>query len=162
MIFPGQGKMPTRLKMIKLAFVLESQTEVYVEFNCDREQAHSIKKVLYDRAATTKFLGESRVKLERKNLTQVGWECKDGDETESNHEGEQSHVPPCWGFLVFLHHLHMDVRFLIGAVPKLLPDLLAMVEICIYNERCDCCERQSVRQGECSGEEKWRIGFVRL
>jgi hypothetical protein len=33
MIFQGQGKMPTRLKVIKLACVLESQTEVWVEFN---------------------------------------------------------------------------------------------------------------------------------
>jgi hypothetical protein len=72
-----------------------------------------------------------------RELTQVRWERQYSNETESYHNREQTHVPPGRGFSVLLHHLHVDIRFLFGTISELLPDLLSMIEVGVYDQRSD-------------------------
>jgi hypothetical protein len=50
-----------------------------VQLESDREQTRSIRSGLYEDVQARRKFVESNVTRERNNLTQVGWECKDGD-----------------------------------------------------------------------------------
>jgi hypothetical protein len=67
--------------------------------------------------------------------TQICRERQDSNETESNHKTNKIHMPPCRSFSVLAHHFHMNFRFLFGTIPELLPDLLSVVEVSVYNQR---------------------------
>lgn len=55
----------------------------------------------------------------------------------STDDGKEREVPPRWCLFVLSHQFHVDVRLFCGAVHVLLPDVLAMVKIRVYNERGD-------------------------
>ncbi len=48
-------------------------------------------------------------------------------------------MPPIWGFLVFRHHLHMNIMLLIPGSLESVPDLLAIEDDRVHNgcsKRC--------------------------
>lgn len=64
----------------------------------------------------------------------AGWEkaTKGGGMTDDGEEGE---VPPRRRLLVLFHQFHVDIWLFGGAVHVLLPYVLAVVEVRIYDER---------------------------
>ena len=81
---------------------------------------------------------------------------------KDKHRQEDKAVPPLRHLGVFGHQTSVDIRLFIHRTARLDPDLFAEEKESMGEGGGDRGKRQTVRKGECSGQEEGTISLVRL
>lgn len=92
---------------------------------------------------------------------QVGVPDEDGDQRHGEQDDEESIVPPVGSVDVLLHHLEMDIGILVASQLATLPDLGAVEDGGVHNDRGQGAEGDAVGEREECAEEEGRVGLVR-
>ena len=85
---------------------------------------------------------------------------KAGNEAKSEQDDEENSVPPFWAVRILAHHLEMDIGVLVAGKLGTCPNLLAVVERGMDNQRGISGEGDTVCKSEVGRQKKRRVSAV--